>query len=93
MARIVGDIEQGRGYSTSLPEIQWSCCGNVVCGTARRTGLDPSTGLAVYALDGFRHPPMRGMKVVVGRDGLLLDVGNLSPIPELGKFPMRPYPV
>ena len=80
MAKLYGSVERARAYDTSIPQIEFSCCPGVICGNGRRTGLDRSTGLAIYRLDGFRHPELRDTRVIVDRDGQLLRAGDLSPI-------------
>lgn len=79
------DPERARPYGKAESEIEWTCCPGVVCGHASRQGCDHSTGLAVYRLTGFRHPAMTGILCVVDRDGFLLRLHNLEPVPELGK--------
>lgn len=59
-----------RNYATSSPEIEWTCCKGVICGHARRQGISRE-GLAVYALDGFRHPELKGRAFVVEQSGSL----------------------
>ena len=79
-ATIHGDIELGRSYDKSSSEIEWKGCPNVICGHARRIGIDSLTGLAIYKLSSRRHPHLTGCLVIVGSDGGILRVGDLLPI-------------
>lgn len=79
-AKLYGNIAQARAYDKSAPEIEWTCCPNVICGHARRIGLDRSTGLAVYRLSSFRHANLTGASVVVGHEGEILLAGSLKPV-------------
>lgn len=78
MPTVHGSVEKARSYATSSPMIEWQCCPGVVCGSGRRTGLDASTGIAVYRLSSFRHKDANGVHVVVDHDGTLRHAGNLS---------------
>lgn len=70
-ARISGPVTNAREYKCSVPEIEWSCCPGVICGHARRTGVN-ADGLAVYRMSGRRHPAMTGASFIVDPSGILL---------------------
>ena len=80
IAKMIGTVEHGRGYEKSSPMIEWTCTsGKCVDGSAKRTGFDRSTGLAIYKLNSFRFPETNNTAVVVDHDGTLLEVGTLKP--------------
>jgi hypothetical protein len=81
VAKISGPSQNARKYEHSVPEIQWSCCPGVICGSARRTGVTPGQDdLAVYRLSSQRHPQETGRSVVVAEDGTLLKWGPRTPV-------------